>query len=121
MFGATINPVAGSNLVYVGHVYSNQTPAMWEARYGALADKFPLFISEWGFETGGNEGGDLNYGVQWEAWMRARNLGWTAWNFDTLWGPRMFFSDWTLRGGTGGQGTFIRDLLHEEHLNNTPK
>lgn len=120
MSGAATNPVSGTNLVYIGHVYSNQTPAMWESRYGALAQKYPLFISEWGFETGGTEGGDLNYGKAWEAWMRARNLGWTAWCFDVQWGPRMFNSDWSLRGGSGGEGAFIRDLLQTEHLNNTP-
>lgn len=120
MAGAATNPVSGTNLVYIGHIYSNQTPAMWDSRFGALADKYPLFISEWGFETGGTEGGDINYGKQFEVWMRTRGLGWTVWNFDTLWGPRMFNSDWTLRGGTGGEGTFVRDLLQEEHINNTP-
>jgi endoglucanase len=115
MSGAATNPITGTNLVYVAHVYSNQTPAMWETRYGALADKLPLFISEWGFETGGTEGGDLNFGLQFEAWMRFRNIGWTAWSFDTIWGPRMFNSDWTLKNGTGGEGSFIKDLLIEEH------
>lgn len=120
MAGAATNPVSGTNLVYIGHVYSNQTPAMWEARYANLASKYPLFISEWGFESGGTEGGDINYGKAFESWMRTRNLGWTAWCFDTRWGPRMFNSDWTLKDGNGGQGAFIRDLLQEEYINNTP-
>jgi endoglucanase len=117
MAGAATNPVTGSNLVYIGHVYSNQTPTMWDSRYGALADKYPLFISEWGFETGGTEGGDINYGQQFESWMRLHKLGWTAWTFDTVWGPRMFNTDWTLKDGTGGEGTFVRDLLIQEHNN----
>lgn len=116
MAGAATNPVLGNNLVYIGHVYSNQTPAMWDSRYGALADKYPLFFTEWGFETGGTEGGDLNYGEQFESWMRLHNTGWTAWAFDTVWGPRMFNSDWTLKDGTSGEGVYIKDLLLEQHL-----
>jgi hypothetical protein len=27
----------------------------------------------------------------------------------------MFNSDWSLKGGTGGMGVFVRDLLVEEH------
>lgn len=120
MAPASTNPIIGTNIVYIAHVYSNQTPSMWDSRYAALAGKFPLFISEWGFETGGTEGGDLNYGEQFESWMRFHNVGWTAWSFDTLWGPRMFNSDWTLKGGTGGEGVYIRDLLIEQRLKAAP-
>jgi hypothetical protein len=116
MAGASTNPVTGNNIVYIGHVYSNQTPAMWEQRYGPVIAKYPLFISEWGFEQGGTEGGDITYGQKFEAWMSANNLGWTVWSFDTLWGPRMFNSDWSLKSGTGGMGVFVRDLLIKEHL-----
>ncbi len=110
--GAATDPVTGSNIVYIAHVYSNQTtPALWESRYGAVADKFPLFITEWGFETGGTEGGDLIWGQAFQSWMQNRGLSWTAWCFDTLWGPRMFNSDWTLKTGSGGMGEFVRDAL----------
>ena len=116
MAGAATNPVTGNNIVYIGHVYSNQTPTMWDQRYGPVIAKYPLFISEWGFEQGGTEGGDITYGQKFEAWMSANNLGWTVWSFDTLWGPRMFNSDWSLKSGTGGMGVFVRDLLIKEHL-----
>jgi len=114
--GAASNPVTGTNIVYIGHVYSNQTSSMWDQSYGSVIAKYPLFISEWGFETGGTEGGDLTYGQNFENWMRANNLGWTVWSFDILWGPRMFNSDWSLKTGPGGMGTFVRDLLVTEHL-----
>jgi hypothetical protein len=119
MAGAATNPVTGTNLVYIGHVYSNQTPTMWDSRYGALSDKYPMFFSEWGFEAGGTEGGDQNFGQQFESWMRLHKVGWTAWAFDTIWGPRMFNSDWSLKDSTGGEGVFIRDLLIEEHTKST--
>jgi hypothetical protein len=58
----------------------------------------------------------VNYGQQFESWMRLHNLGWTAWTFDTQWGPRMFNSDWTLKDSPSGEGAFVRDLLQEQHL-----
>ncbi|UOF00110.1 cellulase family glycosylhydrolase [Bdellovibrio reynosensis] len=109
--GAATDPVLGKNIVYVAHVYANQTISMWDSRYGAVADKYPLFITEWGFESGGTEGGDITYGQNFETWMRNRGLSWTVWSFDILWGPRMFNSDWTLKPGPGGMGVFVRDLL----------
>ncbi len=109
--GAANDPVIGNNIVYVGHIYSNQASSIWESRYGVVADKFPLFITEWGFELGGTEGGDITYGQALESWMRNRGLSWTVWSFDILWGPRMFNSDWTLKPGPGGMGDFVRNLL----------
>lgn len=110
--GAATDPVTGGNIVYVAHIYSNQTSvSLWESRYGAVADKFPLFISEWGFESGGTEGGDLIWGQSFHNWMQGRGLSWTAWCFDTIWGPRMFNPDWTLKTSPGGMGEFVRDSL----------
>lgn len=116
MSGAATNPVIGNNIVYVGHVYSNQSSSIWDKQYGPVLNKFPLFITEWGFELGGTEGGDINYGMAFESWMRANNLSWTVWSFDIKWGPRMFNSDWSLKTAPGGMGVFVRDLLIEEHL-----
>ena len=116
MSGAATNPVTGNNLVYIGHVYSNQTASVWDQQYLPVLNKSPLFISEWGFEQGGTEGGTLTYGQQFESWMRLHELSWTVWSFDTVWGPRMFNSDWSLKAAPGGMGTFIRDLLLEQHL-----
>jgi endoglucanase len=115
MAGAATNPVSGTNLVYIAHVYSNQGPSMWEQQYTPVLNKFPLMITEWGFEQGGTEGGTLTYGQQFESWMRVRDLSWTVWSFDTVWGPRMFNSDWSLKNSPSGMGTFIRDLLLEQH------
>ena len=110
--GAATDAVVGTNLVYIAHVYSNQTSVtLWESRYGAVADKFPLFITEWGFESGGTEGGDLTWGQSFHSWMLGRGLSWTAWCFDTLWGPRMFNPDWTLKTSPTGMGEFVRDSL----------
>jgi hypothetical protein len=115
MADAAIDPIIGNNLVYIAHVYSNQTAAVWEKQYVPVLNKYPLFITEWGFEFGGTEGGTITYGQEFESWMRLHELGWTAWSFDVLWGPRMFNSDWSLKPAPDGMGTFIRDLLLEQH------
>lgn len=116
ILGAVNNPVSGKNIAYVAHVYSNQTPTMWDQRYLPVIQKYPVFISEWGFEEGGTEGGDINYGQQFEAWMKKHDLSWTVWTFDNKWGPRMFQNDWTLFDETMGMGTFVRDLLKENQI-----
>ncbi len=118
MAGAATDPVIGTNLVYVGHIYSNQGATAWAKNYEPTIAKYPMFITEWGFETGGTEGGDINYGIAFEAWMKKYNLSWTCWSFDTQWGPRMFNSDWTLKDAPAGMGYFVRDLLLNEHQTN---
>lgn len=116
MAGAATDPITGNNIVYIGHVYNNQGSTTWNQQYVPVLTKFPLFITEWGFESGGTEGGTLTYGQAFEAWMTAHNLGWTVWSFDTVWGPRMFNSDWSLKPSPNGMGTFVRDLLIQQHL-----
>jgi len=111
MAGAATNPVVGTNIVYVGHIYSNQSESRWVTNYEPVIAKYPMFITEWGFETGGTQGGDINFGESLEAWLSKHNLSWTVWNFDILWGPRMFYNDWSLREGPGGMGVFVKDLL----------
>lgn len=112
MSGAATNPVVGNNIVYTAHVYSNQKSSNWEANYGATMAKYPMFVTEWGFENGGTEGGTASaYGEPFLAWMETNRLSWTAWCFDYLWGPKMFDSNWNLTVPDGGMGTFVRDAL----------
>jgi len=111
MLGAVDNPITGTNVVYVGHIYSNQSPERWVRDYEPVIAKYPMFITEWGFEKDGTEGGDITYGIAFEEWMRKQGLSWTVWQFDFLWGPSMFNSDWTLKKSPDGMGEFVRDLL----------
>ncbi len=111
ILGAATNPVQGTNLAYVAHVYSNQTSKMWDERYLPVLQKFPVFITEWGFEEGGTEGGDITFGRSFESWMNQHKLSWTAWTFDNKWGPRMFYTDWNIIDEDVGMGTFVQGLL----------
>lgn len=120
ILGAATNPVVGNEIVYVAHIYSNQTPQMWDDRYLPVINKHPVFITEWGFEPGGTEGGDIEFGRAFEQWMATHSLSWTVWTFDNRWGPRMFMTDWTLFEESLGMGTFVQSLLSEHQTIQIP-
>ncbi|MFN8370348.1 MAG: glycoside hydrolase family 5 protein [Bacteriovoracaceae bacterium] len=118
---AATNAVKGTNIVYTGHIYKNQTPDQWDKLYGAVIKKHPLFITEWGFEAGGTEGGDIEYGKKFSAWMEKHGLSWTAFAFDSKWGPRMFNDDWSLKPAPHGMGDLVKELLSLNHQNSVIK
>ena len=114
MADAATSPVTGTNIVYTAHIYSNQGPDKWESRFGNLTKKYPVFVTEWGFEESGTEGGTASgYGTPFLAWIEQRNLSWTAWCFDVVWGPRMFDENWNLLQGNGGMGVFVQQALEK--------
>ncbi|HAZ12834.1 MAG TPA: hypothetical protein DCY86_08610 [Bdellovibrionales bacterium] len=114
MAGALANPIVGKNIVYTAHIYSNQWPNAISKNFGQAIEQLPFFVTEWGFETGGTEGGSRSvYGIPFAQWMADHQFSWTVWCFDTQWGPRMFDSTWQLLTGDGGEGTLVQDLLLE--------
>ena len=88
---ATASPIAGTNLVYVAHMY----PEHWKnvqlrAQIGDAAKVFPVAITEWGFETAGNgtvSGTIETYGAPFKQFVRELKLSWTAWCASRSWGP----------------------------------
>jgi len=120
MSGAVTDPVIGENLVYVAHIYSNQGPTSWSKNYGVLPDYSPMFVTEWGYETGGTEGGNFAWGDSLVTWMDQKKMSWTAWCFDPLWGPRMVDNNWNLLIGDGHMGGHVRDLLIENNRQTLP-
>jgi endoglucanase len=113
--GIVENPIKSTNIIYTAHIYSNQPERIWDKNYGDVINKYPVFVTEWGFEEGGTEGGTKDFGERFEKWMNQNKLSWTAWCFDNRWGPRMFDDEWNLLGGYGGMGEFVRGLLYENH------
>ncbi len=90
--GVLFKPVVGNNITYSAHIYP-QTPSSWEKNYGAIADKYPLFITEWGYDSSGANpvvGTTQSFGQPFMNWMYNRNLSWSAFVADTNWFPRMF-------------------------------
>lgn len=109
--GALASPILGKNVAYSVHIYSNQGFETWDFKYGELAKTYPIFVTEWGFEPGGTEGGDLSYGKKLVDWMEKRELSWTVWGFDNIWGPRVFNEDWSIKKDSQGMGEFVRTRL----------
>jgi len=115
MSGAADNPVKGENIIYTAHVYPEHPSASWETNYGAIASKYPVFVTEWGYEKGAvspTSGTTSEFGVPFSNWMREKELHWTAFSFDNHWFPRMFNNDWSLKTGEDGMGVFIQKLLY---------
>ncbi len=116
------DPFEGDDLVYVAHVYPDQAgatnpdpKAVWEANWGTVADRFPVIVTEWGYENVPGHhwsgGTGSNYGEPLQAYIEGRGLSWTAWCFDSVWGPKMFDNDWNVLSGDDFQGQFVKDWL----------
>lgn len=118
MNGAAQNPVPGENILYSAHIFPDQSPEMWQRNFGAVMEKFPLFVTAWGYENGlhtkeKDRGTTTAHGIPFSEWLNANQLSWTAWVFDFEWGPRMFDKNWNLLGGENGLGVLVRDLLFQ--------
>ncbi|MBC7944700.1 MAG: glycoside hydrolase family 5 protein [Burkholderiales bacterium] len=120
--GAAEYPLAGRNLAYVAHVYPgghypnffgwNLGVDGWERNIGEVADKHPVFITEWGY--GFSEGSEVNgtranFGRPFKKWADEKGVSWTAWVADYDWRPVMFDRDWELTEF----GKFVHEWLRE--------
>lgn len=121
---AATSPFTGSNLVYVAHIYpGNGTPTFWDSSFGNSSSKVPYFVSEWGWQKGGNvptNGNKTGYGVPFSAYLDSKGVSWTAWVFDNTWQPIMFDAKWNLLGGEEYMGQFTKDLLYQHRDDNLP-
>jgi len=101
MSGANQMPIAGKNITYAGHVYSNQDPARWKRDYPENT-----IFTEWGFEVGGTEGGNLEWAKKFY-YEFLHKKSWTMWCYSSDWGPRMLNDS----GGLTDAGKFYRDII----------
>lgn len=107
-------PVSGKNIAYAAHIYPRQAPATWDRDFGPLLDRFPVFVTEWGYEPGapnGVSGTTSGFGVPMRAWLDRHGLSWTAWVFDNEWHGKMSNADWSLKGEKAGSGEFVKRYL----------
>ena len=92
-------PIAGTNIAYALHFYadSHGEPQQNKAR-DALANKLPLFVTEWG-SVSSNGDGQVNR-EQTEAWMRflrSNDISHVSWAInDKAEGASAYFPDMTL-------------------------
>ncbi len=116
------NPYSDANLVYVAHIYPNTVPkgenqvSEWERLFGFLAKTHPVIVSEWGFNSGGNEvtkGTLEGFGKPLLDYLDQKNIHWTAFVYQAIErGPEqmMLERDWTTLTEFG---KFVKERLQK--------
>ncbi len=112
------DPVRRTNVAYVSHPYPQKRPKpweeKWEADWGHVADKYPVFCTEFGFCLEGERGAhvpvisDMTYGPELTAYFEKKGISFTPWCFDISWAPTLI-TDWDFTPTT--QGKFWRDYM----------
>jgi hypothetical protein len=113
---AVEDPIEGTNIGYVAHVYPNWKPHMWDNLFGNAAAKIPMMITEWGWSAAETSKDTLfysnadSYGQPLRDYLDARpHIAWTAWSFDPLCGPAM-------QGQDKDMGGFVKEWLNDIRL-----
>ena len=108
---AAQDPLSGSNLIYVLHLYHGWSKETWDELFGNTAPKIPLFVSEWGWSSLQRNrlepfyGTLSSYAQPLRGYLDAHpRISWTAWSYDPECGPAMVGKDTEM-------GSFVRDWL----------
>jgi hypothetical protein len=122
---AAADPVDGSNIVYVAHMYPQHFKVQsLKDQITTAAQTVPVFLTEWGFEALPMDdllnGTITTYGAPFQQFVEERGLSWSAWCASSTWGPPMFNADYTLRVGEGEMGGFVKDWLYERRDDDLP-
>jgi endoglucanase len=115
------DPVRQPNVVYAVHPYPIKRPqpweSYWEADFGYLASQYPVFVTEFGFESAEQAPGGsvavatVDYGERIVQFMHDRGMSWTVWCFHTTWTPSLL-ADWSYTP-TRPAGEFFRGVLQQ--------
>lgn len=117
---AVSNPISGTDIVYVYHIYPNQgTPtfSFLDSKFGNTANSIPVMITEFGWNQNASYSDNItygktsNWGIPFRTYLDAHlHIGWVNWVFDNYWMPSIFDKDWELMADEN-QGEFIKDWL----------
>jgi len=117
---AITDPIIGTNIVYVFHIYPNQgnpTTSFLDTKFGNTANSIPVMITEFGWNQNASYSDGITYGktsswgIPFRTYMDAHpNISWVNWVFDNYWMPSIFDQNWNLMGNEN-QGEFIKDWL----------
>jgi endoglucanase len=94
------SPVDAPAVAYASHPYPQKREepweAKWEADWGHVAAKYPVFVTELGYDRDGSVPfvGTNHYGRAIVSYMEKRGMSWAAWCFDPDWGPTLI-RDWS--------------------------
>lgn len=119
MGNAAKDPIVGTNIAYVAHMYPQHwaNPSL-RAQITQAAALVPVFVTEWGFHQAPTDailnGTITSYGAPFKQFLQQTGASWTAWCASRSWQPAMFNSDFTLRSGEGEMGAFVKDWLYEQ-------
>lgn len=117
LYDAPDNPIEGDNIVYVAHIYPGLDKRHWDSWIFNVADRLPIFITEWGFRKGAQyptSGTITSFGIPFKEKLEKYNLSWTNWVADRDWEPEMFDENWNLLVGEKYMGGFVKDYLAEK-------
>ena len=101
--------IAGTNFVYETHPYPFKD-TNWDNTFGAVSEKFPVYIGEWGFggRRTNNITNNLNYAHSLMDYAQQHKLHWTAWDLHVSAGPTLI-KNWQYEPTIFGQ--FVKDQL----------
>jgi aryl-phospho-beta-D-glucosidase BglC (GH1 family) len=112
------SPINASGIVYISHPYPEKRNAPWEAKWeadwGYVAEKYPVFLTEIGFALPDEAGahipvrGDEAYGKALVKYTKEKGISWVVWCFDPDWPPYMF-TDWDYTPSR--QGAFFKSVM----------
>ncbi len=94
------SPVDAAAVAYASHPYPQKRvepwEEKWEADWGHVAAKYPVFVTELGYARDGSVPfvGTHHYGRAIVSYMEKRGMSWAAWCFDPDWGPTLI-RDWS--------------------------
>ena len=95
---AAANPMVGTNLVYVYHIYPNQgaaTTTNLNTKFGTAAQTIPVMVTEFGWNDNSSysdavtHGTTTAWGTPFRTYLDAHpEIGWTGYIFDNYWKPQ---------------------------------
>lgn len=112
------SPLDIEGIAYVTHPYpQKRSPPWvekWEDDFGFVADKYPVFATEFGYMREYEHGahipviGDEEYGEILINYFREKGISWAAWVFDPAWSPQLI-QDWDYTPTRSGE--FFRNAM----------
>ncbi|HOY21571.1 MAG TPA: cellulase family glycosylhydrolase [Cellvibrio sp.] len=115
-------PIEKENVAYVSHPYPMKVKAPfeqnWERDWGYVADKYPVILTEIGYQLATDKGAhipvidDGSYGPRITNYAQSKGISWVAWVFDPDWSPQMI-KDWNYEPTM--QGKHFREVMLKEN------
>lgn len=116
-------PIERENVAYVSHPYPMKVSAPyeqnWTRDFGFVADKYPVFATEIGYQLATDKGAhipvidDGKYGKRITDYFGDKGISWVAWVFDPDWSPQLI-TDYDTYAPTM-QGKHFREVMLREN------